>query len=338
MTNLLLLPAHMSAGDEKLAQPIEFTVDKDQAGQRLDCFLADQLPRFSRTGLRKAINAKGVTVDGQRTKAAYLLRAGQRVSVVLPPPPSEGPEPENIPLEILHEDPWLVVVNKPAGMVVHPAKGHWKGTLTSALAYHFGKLSSVGGPTRPGIVHRLDRETSGVILVAKTNEAHLALARQFEERSVHKEYNAVVVGLPDRDRDVIRAPIAAHPYQREKMAIRSDHATSRRAQSFYEVMERYRRLALLKVIPETGRTHQIRVHLAHIGHPVLCDRLYGGRSQITEGEIAGDSADSVVLNRLALHAKCIQLKHPHTGEPCRFTAPGPDDLAHLLDLIRSHHK
>lgn len=182
--------------------------------------------------MRKVINAAGVKVDGQRVKAAYRLQPGQRVTIVLPDLAREGPRPENIPLEILYEDDVLAAVVKPPGMVVHPAKGHWRGTLTSALQFHFDRLSSAGGPTRPGIVHRLDRDTSGVLVVAKTDQAHMLLAEQFENRSVEKEYFAICAGVPSRDRNQIDLPIGPHPYQREKMAIRPDDPTSRAAANF----------------------------------------------------------------------------------------------------------
>jgi 23S rRNA pseudouridine1911/1915/1917 synthase len=220
-------------------------------------------------------------------------------------------------------------------MVVHPAKGHWKGTLTSALQYHFNSLSGAGGPTRPGIVHRLDRDTSGVLVVAKTDQAHFALAEQFEARSTEKEYFAITVGVPDRDRDIIDQPIGIHPYQREKMAIRRDHPTSRPAQTFYEVVERFNGFAAVKVLPKTGRTHQIRVHLAHIGAPVLCDKLYSGRDRITRGELTRNSDDrDVILTRQALHAARLTLSHPATGERLEFVAPLTRDLQEVIEKLR----
>lgn len=315
---------------------IELVVEEAQAGTRLDVLLADALPQYSRVHLRRAITAGGVQVDGRTAKPAYRLRVGQCVTVTLPDLPREGPEPEEIPLEVLYEDESLIAINKPAGMVVHPAKGHWSGTLTAALAFHFQQLSSIGGPTRPGIVHRLDRETSGVIVVAKTDAAHLALAGQFEQRTTMKEYFAVTVGTPDRDRDIIRAPLGVHPYQREKMAIRDGHSTSRDAETFWEVTERFTGFAALKVMPKTGRTHQIRVHLAHIGHPVLCDRLYSGRSEITRGEIggAGQPQGEVVLARVALHARRLEVRHPASGEPIVFEAPLAEDIRQTLEVLR----
>lgn len=323
--------------DELSSEPVELVVSAADVGRRLDIFLAHQFPLYSRVHLRRVIHAGGAKVNGLAVRSAFKLRLGQQVSVVLPELPVSGPQPENIPLEILYEDEQLAAINKPANMVVHPARGHWKGTLTAALAFHFQNLSSVGGAARPGVVHRLDRETSGVIVIAKTNRAHFDLASQFEERSLEKEYFALVIGVPNRDRDEINEPIGIHPYQREKMAIRAQHSTSRDARTFYEVVESFAGYAAVKILPHTGRTHQIRVHLAHIGHPVLCDRQYGGRNQITRGEIRGELADTtVLLARHALHARRLQITHPVTRERLEFIAPLPLDIATVLDEFRAH--
>jgi 23S rRNA pseudouridine1911/1915/1917 synthase len=306
----------------------ELVVTAPESGWRLDAFLARHFPDYSRVHLRRAITAGGVKVDGGGCKPAYRLHPGQRVSILLPEVPREGPHPENIPLDILLEDDDLAVINKPAGMVVHPSRGHWSGTLAGALQYHFNKLSSVGGPGRPGIVHRLDRDTSGAILVAKNDLIHARLAAQFEARTVDKEYFALVAGTPERDRDFVEQPIGVHPYQREKMAIRREASASRSAQSFYEVIRRYDGFAALKILPKTGRTHQIRVHLNHIGCPVLCDRQYGGRSRITRGEIRRDPDDDrVLLERQALHARRLRFAHPRTRQTLEVEAPLPDDIA-----------
>jgi 23S rRNA pseudouridine1911/1915/1917 synthase len=320
------------------SEPVELVVSASQAGWRLDLFLVHHFPDYSRVLLRRAITAGGVTVDGEGAKPAYRLRPEQRVRAALPEIPRETPRAENIPLDVLYEDDWLAVVNKPPGMVVHPARGHWSGTLASALQYHFGgKLSSVGGSTRPGIVHRLDRDTSGAILVAKHDVAHGKLATQFQERSVRKEYFALVCGCPERDRDVIDRPIGVHPRNREKMAIRDDDATSRTAQTFYEVLERFEGFAALSVAPKTGRTHQIRVHLGHVGCPVLCDRQYGGRAKITRGEIRRDPEDAeVLLDRQALHARRLEFAHPDTGKSLGIEAPLPSDMAAVLAELRAY--
>lgn len=323
------------SGDELTSQERELIVSDELSGARLDWFLARQFPAYSRVLLRKVINAAAVQVDGRRAKAALKLRAGQRVTIALPDLAREGPRPENIPLDILHEDDAIAVINKPPGMVVHPGKGHWSGTLTAALQFHFDQLSTAGGPTRPGIVHRLDRDTSGVIVVAKTDLVHLRLAAQFEHRTVEKEYFAVCAGVPDRDRDTIDLPVGLHPHHREKMAVRRDHASSRHAQTFYEVAQRFDGFSAIFARPKTGRTHQIRLHLANIGCPVLCDRLYGGRAVITRGEITRDASDATeLLNRQALHARRLRILHPTTGEPIEFTAPLPSDIEAVLAALR----
>lgn len=320
-------------------QPMTLVVADADAGQRLDAYLAQQLPRYSRMQLRRVIAAGGVKVNSVGTKVSHRLSAGDSIFIVLPAMPSAGPNPENIPLDVLHEDDFLIVVNKPPGMVVHPARGHWSGTLTSALAFHFDTLSTAGGENRPGIVHRLDRDTSGVMVVAKTDEAHFRLAEQFADRTTEKEYFALVSGIPDRDRDWIHQPIGVHPYQREKMAIRANHSTSREANTFYEVQERFHGFAALKVLPKTGRTHQIRVHLCHIGHAILCDRLYSGRAEIARRQILpryhGEDIDEPIMTRQALHARRIVVHHPHTKERMEFVAPIPDDMQGLLEVLRS---
>jgi 23S rRNA pseudouridine1911/1915/1917 synthase len=332
----------LSASEPPADQPLDFVIGPDAAGQRLDAFLAHELPKYSRVQFRKLIGAGGVKVNAQGTKVAHRLAEGDVVTLVLPSMNAAGPNPEEIPLDILYEDEHIIAVNKPPGMVVHPARGHWSGTLASALSFHFRQLSSLGGPTRPGIVHRLDRDTSGVMVVAKTDAMHFALAAQFEARTTEKEYFAITAGVPDRDRDIIEQPIGIHPHQREKMAIRGGHTSSREATTFYEVVERFAGYAAVKVLPKTGRTHQIRVHLAHIGCPVLCDKLYGGRAAITRGELhrralpgAPQPADGdVILARQALHARRIKIVHPATGQLIEFTAPLPDDLQIVLDVLR----
>ena len=322
------------------SQPVELTVEAAEAGHRLDAFLASHFPDYSRVHLRRVIAAGGVQVDNRGGKPAYRLKTGQRVVVVLPEIPRQAPRPENIPLEVLYEDEHVVAINKPPGMVVHPARGPWWITLASALQFHFGpSLSAAGGASRPGIVHRLDRDTSGVILVARNDQAHSKLAKQFAARSIEKEYFAIVCGTPQRDRDVIDCPIGFHPHVREMMAIRRDHPESRPAQTFYEVAERFDGFAALRLLPKTGRTHQIRVHLHHIGCPVLCDRQYGGRSRITRGELRRDPADAtVLLDRQALHARRLRFSHPVTEETLEIEAPLPADISAVLAELREFRK
>lgn len=317
--------------------------DTDAAGTRLDVFLARTFPEQSRSFLARSIDKGAVRVDGVVARASLKLRAGAIVCMTVPEPPRAGPAAEEIPLTFVHLDEWIAAVNKPAGMVVHPAKGNWKGTLAGALRWHLehadaGGLSSVGGPTRPGIVHRLDRDTSGVIVVARTEDAHHALAKQFERRTVTKTYLAITQGQPQFDSDEINLPIGIHPYQREKMAVRRDHSTSREAVTRFEVLERFRGAALVKVAPKTGRTHQIRVHLAAIGCPVLCDGLYSGRCRIEKsffGLLAGrGDAEETLIERQALHAASLSVDHPVTRERIEFSAPLPTDMQRVLDALR----
>ncbi len=326
------------------------TVDLSESGWRLDLFLAHHFPNYSRTHIRNAIMAGSVLIrdeddPGKEThgKPSFRLKPGQVVSFEPPEIPREAPIPEDIPLEILFEDDDLVVVDKPPDMVVHPSRGHWAGTLVGALAFHFaGKLSTVRGPARPGIVHRLDRDTSGVILVAKNDAIHAKLAALFEEKKIQKEYFAIVIGCPSLDRDVVDLPIGLHTKSREKMAIRRNDPDAKEAQTFYEVIRRYRGFSTIRVMPKTGRTHQIRVHLTHTGYPILCDKLYGGRSLITAEELQGktpialteDAAEgTVLLARQALHAYRLSFVHPETGKPIEITAPIPNDMRSVVDTL-----
>ncbi len=309
-------------------------VDESEDLERLDSFLRRHFPKFSRVKIQRSIAAGDVLIDGRSAKSSSRVKTDQKVSFLLPSVAPEGSLPEDIPLDILFEDDHMVAINKPPAMVVHPAKGHWSGTLTAALAFHFNQLSSVGGPTRPGIVHRLDRDTSGVILVAKTDNAHRELASQFEQRTVNKEYLAIVTPAPDRDSDLINKPIGAHPYQREKKAIRENHATSRDAVSVYEVEQRYRGFGLIRVKPKTGRTHQIRVHMAHAGYPVLCDKLYSGRASLALKDLTRNEDDvKVILDRQALHAHQIEFAHPETGQRQTIQAMLPVDMQNTLDCF-----
>jgi 23S rRNA pseudouridine1911/1915/1917 synthase len=320
-------------------------VPADASGRRLDVFLAERLPTFSRALLQRAIEAGHVQVGGVTCRPSLKLREGDAVTVLQLDVPREGPIPQDIPLDILHEDEAIVVVNKAAGMIGHPAKGHWDGTLAGALAHHFGAMSQRGGPTRPGIVHRLDRETSGVIVVAKTDRAHDLLAAQFKARTVEKQYLALVAGVPQFDQDVISAPIGVHPTEREKKAIRPGHPSARDSVTHYEVVERFKGYALVRARPKTGRTHQIRLHLAHAGFPVLCDRLYAGRNPkkileselIPRGKIGQDTqsaAGEPLLARHALHAHRLMLNHPTTAARLEFVAPLADDMQLVLDALR----
>lgn len=307
-------------------------------GKRIDAYLSSRYPDYSRSVVQKVIDAGAVLVNEKPVKASYKVRLGDVIRVWLPELADDAPAPEDIPLAVVYEDEAFTVVNKPAGMVVHPAKGNWTGTLVNALQFHYDTLSTVAGEHRPGIVHRLDRDTTGLLLVAKDDKAHRALAAQFEQRTISKEYLAIVAGVPERDSDYIERTIGFHPTHREKMAIRNPEDGGKDAVTFYQVLDRFRGHAHVRCKPQTGRTHQIRVHLAHIGHPIVADKLYSGRDRLTIGDLAGPDApdaDRVLINRQALHAHTLRLTHPFTGQPMEFVAPLPEDMAGTLAALRA---
>jgi 23S rRNA pseudouridine1911/1915/1917 synthase len=300
------------------ARPLATTeLVADRAGERLDVFVARMLPGLTRSRVQKLIEGGFVAVAGLRAKAALRLEAGQAVRVDVPPATEGAAQAEPIALDVLYEDSDLLAVNKPPGMTVHPSPGHPRATLVNAILAHCHDLSGVGGVLRPGIVHRLDRDTSGVILVAKNDAAHHALARQLKARTVEKTYVALVEGTPRPSEGVIDAPIARDPRNRQRMAVVEG---GRESVTAYRVVERFPGYALLEARPKTGRTHQIRVHLAAIGHPIIGDRLYGKPSPL--------------VGRQFLHAKCIAFEHPRTGERMELEAPLPEDLSAALDVLR----
>jgi 23S rRNA pseudouridine1911/1915/1917 synthase len=315
---------------------VDLKVKRPMDGKRLDQYLVDRFPAYSRSIIQKIIEADAVTVNAHDVKPSYQVKRGDHIRIWLPELNDEPPEPEPIPLDIIYEDEFFIVVNKPPGMVVHPAKGHWRGTLVNALQYHFDQLSKIAGPHRPGIVHRLDRDTSGLIVVAKDDLAHANLAAQFERRSVRKEYVAITCGVLDRDSDYIERALGPHPTHREKMAIREKQDGGKDAVSYYEVAERYDGFTFVRIYPKTGRTHQIRVHLAHVGCPILADQAYGGRKSISLGEISGQNGtdERVLIVRQALHANRLWLDHPRIREPMEFEAPLPLDFAATLEALR----
>ncbi len=324
---------------ELSSEPTDFVVKARMEGKRIDSYLASRYPDYSRSVIQKVIDAGAVLINGQPTKASYKVRIDDQIRVWLPELADDAPVPEDIPLTVVYEDECFVVVDKPPGLVTHPAKGNWSGTLVNALQFHFDSLSTVGGENRPGIVHRLDRDTTGLLIVAKDDQAHKELARQFEARTIRKEYLALVYGAPSRDADFIERPLGIHPTNRERMAIRPVEEGGKEAVTFYEVLERFDGYALVRCLPKTGRTHQIRVHLAHIGHPILADKAYAGRAAFGLGDLLGadhPEADRVLLNRQALHAHNLNLLHPRTGEPITFNAPMPDDMAAALAALRAH--
>lgn len=328
-------PPQIEPGDHPIDHVVKLKVD----GQRLDQYLAAQFPDFSRSLLRKAIDAGTITVNGEATKASYKVRNDDALRIWLPTPRYGLPVPEEIPLEVLFEDEVLAVINKPADMVVHPAKGNWSGTLANALSFHFAELSEAGGEYRPGIVHRLDRDTSGVILVAKEEQTHRALAMQFEMRKVFKEYVAITQGVIDRDSDYIEAKITRHKHDRVKMAVTDDEddQLAKDACSFYEVIERFRGYTFVRVQPRTGRTHQIRVHLASIDCPVLADKAYSGRDKLLLSDVIPNvEPDEALMPRQALHAHRLRFLHPKTKAWVEAVAPLPAEFERTLTVLREH--
>jgi 23S rRNA pseudouridine1911/1915/1917 synthase len=318
-----------------------FDVQESVKSIRLDRYLVGKFPNFSRTYLQKLIRDRAVSVNGQATdKIRHPIEVGDRISVRVPGVSSLDLTGEYIPLDIIFEDASMVAINKPPGLVVHPpGKGSNAGTLVSGLVYHFQQnLSTVSGPLRPGIVHRLDKDTSGIMLVAKNDSAHFKLARQFHERTVKKTYQAVVQGELERDEDVIDLPIARHRRNPEKMTI--DFKTGKSAQTQYKVLERFHGYTFVELSPRTGRTHQLRVHMMYIGHPVATDFLYGSQRVIFGDEFsdAEGAADRIVIARQALHAHRIRLEHPVSGEPLDLSAPLAADIRELLDNLRAYKR
>lgn len=306
-----------------------FTLEEPPAAARLDLLLHARYPRVSRSALRRLIEAGEITVDGQPVKPAHTPRAGQVIAVHWPEARPARAQPEAIPLEVLYEDEHLLVLNKPAGLVVHPSAGHETHTLVNALLHHCqGRLSGVGGVARPGIVHRLDKETSGCLVVAKSDAAHLGLAAQFAQRQVHKCYEALVCGHVAREAGDIRAAISRHPSHRKRMAVTD--AGGREAWTSYRVLDRLHGATWVEARLHTGRTHQIRVHFLHLGHPLVGDLTYGARPNRRLAELTGYTAP-----RLLLHARSLEFTHPCTGAELAFEAPLPEDFRQALAALRS---
>jgi 23S rRNA pseudouridine1911/1915/1917 synthase len=322
-------------------EPVDLTAKLKIEGIRLDQYLVGMFSDYSRSIIQKVIDSGGVMVNDRPAKASYRVRHGDRIRIWPPEPTHDLPEPENIPLEVLYEDEYLALINKPPDMVVHPAKGHWSGTLVNAISYHFGELSQLNGEYRPGIVHRLDRDTSGVILVAKDELAHRELSDQFERRRIFKEYTAITTGVLDRDSDYVEGRIGRHPHDRLKMIVPAEPDEGKEACSYYEVIERFRGFTLCRIQPRTGRTHQIRVHLASVGCPVLADKIYGGRDSLKLSDLAPNlapEADEILIERQALHASRLRFKHPRSGRVIEGSAPLPADFVKTLAALREHRR
>ncbi len=306
-----------------------FTIEHSLPGERLDVFLRKKFPAASRGVMQRLIEQGCIRVNGQTVKPTHTPRAGEQVEVHWPEARPAEAQPEDIPLDVLFEDQSLLVINKPAGLVVHPAAGHEEHTLVNALLHHCaGSLSGIGGVARPGIVHRLDKETSGCLVVAKNDETHLALAQQFAGRTVEKLYDALVIGLLARDAGEIRASIARHPTHRKRMAVH-DAADGRFAHTSYRVLERLAHATHAEAEIHTGRTHQIRVHFQFIGHPLVGDKTYGAKANKKFADLTGYAAPRVML-----HARQLSFVHPRTGKKAKFTAPLPEDFQAAVQWLR----
>jgi len=306
--------------------------------RRLDQFLAEQLEDLSRSQVQRLIDEGEVLIAGEPARAGIRLKGGEEISVNIPPPAPVALIPEAIPLTILYEDSDLIVVDKPAGLVVHPAAGHSSGTLVNALLHHCRDLSGIGGEMRPGIVHRLDKETSGVLVAAKNDAAHRSLAEQFKVHSVERRYLALAYGLVQKRTGEIDAPIGRHPVDRKKMS--GAARGGRRAVTRWEVLERFEqeRLSFLELTLETGRTHQIRVHFSEMGFPLVGDPVYGRRNRVSALRDPRVRTQVQRLKRQFLHAHVLGFIHPSSGETLRFTSRLPEELQQILDLLTVSHE
>ncbi|MDI3500689.1 MAG: RluA family pseudouridine synthase [Thermoanaerobacter sp.] len=293
--------------------------EKEDEGKRIDVFLAAELD-YTRSYIKKLIVDELVFVNGKTVKPSYKVKENDEVVVNIPEAEKIDVLPENIPLDILYEDDDIIVINKPQGMVVHPAPGNYSGTLVNALLYHCKNLSGINGILRPGIVHRLDKDTSGVMVVAKNDKAHISLSNQIKERSVFKKYVAIVEGVIKDEEGKIEAPIGRHPVDRKKMAVIED---GRYALTLYKVLERFKENTLVEAVIKTGRTHQIRVHMAYIGHPIVGDHVYGFKRQ------------KFKLEGQALHSSVLGFMHPTKGVYMEFEAPLPEYFKKLIEILRN---
>jgi 23S rRNA pseudouridine1911/1915/1917 synthase len=316
----------------------ELPVAAKHAGERVDRFLADAQPDLSRSRLQGLIRDGLVSVNGRAVRASQRLREGDRVSWQSPPPRVTALDPEDISLSIVYEDEHLLVIDKPAGLVVHPGAGHPRGTLVHALLHHDPAIADVGGEGRPGIVHRLDKDTSGLMVVARTSRAYRALVEALRAREVKRVYRALVWGEPAADAGDIEGAIGRDPRNRKRMAVVRRGGKS--ALTHWRVLERHGIASLVELRLESGRTHQIRVHLAHLGLPIVGDPVYGGRgkNQLSRAEPQRRLADALkaCLSRQALHAAELALTHPVTGRSLRWTSPVPEDLSRALELLTAH--
>ncbi|WP_454063765.1 RluA family pseudouridine synthase [Candidatus Nitrospira salsa] len=308
----------------------EIIVTPGESTKRLDHFLANRDPYFSRTALQRLILESHITVDGQSVKPSHKIKPGDRIVLTVPRPEPIEIEPEDIPVEVMYEDEVLLVINKPAGLVVHPAPGHWSGTLVNALLHHMvqreGNLSNIGGKERPGLVHRLDKDTTGVMVVAKNDQAHRSLASQFKQHSIKRVYEAVVWGKPKANQGRIELAIGRDTKDRKKFSARTTRP--KESLTMYRVLERYGKCAShLELIPGTGRTHQLRVHLNSLNCPILGDATYGGKKVM--------AVQDIVVPRVMLHAKVLGFVHPATQKELLLQAPLPLDIVGVMEGLRN---
>jgi 23S rRNA pseudouridine1911/1915/1917 synthase len=324
--------------DSDEAECVRLKIRRRLIGRRLDKYLHGRFPRMSRTLIQRLIRHGAITVNGQPTKPSYEPDGGDIVQVLVPPPEPNDIIPEPIPLDIIYEDEHILAINKQTGIICHPARSTQTGTLANGLAHYAESLSHGDDPFRPGIVHRLDKNTTGVMLVAKTDEAHWRLSLQFERRTVHKTYLGVVEGEPELDADVINAPLSAHDRIKDKYIVpglRHRPELFKEAVTQYEVAERFHGFALMHLHPKTGRTHQLRVHMSYIGHPMLGDTFYGGHL-FSERDLTGSGSEDPIIAYQALHAFRIQFRHPISEEMMEIEAPPNPTLQRIIDVLRRH--
>lgn len=308
-----------------------------QERERLDRFLARQVGDLSRSKIQEMIGRSLITINGKTVRSSTLINPGDTIRIEYPTPPPARALPEPIPLDIIYEDDFLIALSKPPGMVVHPAHGNREGTLVNALLYHANTLSQVGGEFRPGIVHRLDKETSGFMIVAKSDLVHHALANQFSKRQVSKEYHAVVWGIFPKPSGIIEAPLGRHPKDRKSFAVVKQ---GKESQTEYRMLETFDFLSLVSLRPRTGRTHQLRVHMAHVQHPIFGDSVYGGRNKrlgaLTRTQRATAARYLESMPRVALHSRSLRFSHPISRKPMEIICPWSDDFRTLVETVRKH--
>ncbi len=308
-----------------------YEVSEKEAGMRLDAYVST-VSELSRSAAAKLIESGSLKLNGAAAEKKRTVTVGDVVEIILPEPAECEAEPEDIPLDVVYEDDDIIVINKPQGMVVHPAPGNYSGTLVNALLFRCrDSLSGIGGVMRPGIVHRIDKDTSGLLVVAKNDFSHAALSEELKYHGIEREYHALVKGGFSADAGTVNEPIGRHPIDRKKMAVLRNSESAREAVTHYEVLGRYGNVSYLKLMLETGRTHQIRVHMSYIGHPLLGDEVYG------QSKTPFEKRHSALLSGQALHARRLSLTHPRTGARMTFECPLPQEFSKLLEILEKEN-